>query len=62
MHNTSVSTSMADGEFSPLRGERETFRGMEMLNVLHLSSSVKRMLRQLYKHVFKGIATYHEFR
>lgn len=53
---------MADGEFSPLRGERETFRGMEMLNVLHLSSSVKRMLRQLYKHVFKGIATYHEFR
>lgn len=38
-------TSMADGELAALRREKETFRGMEMLNVLNLSSSVKGTLR-----------------
>lgn len=56
---------MADGELDPLRMEKETFRGTEMLNVLNLSRSVEGMLRHLnfINHVFEGIATHdHEFR
>lgn len=45
---------MAGGELAPLRVENETFRGVEILNVLNLSSSVKGMLRQLYKSCIQG--------
>lgn len=45
---------MADGELVPLRREKEILRGMEMLNVLNLSGSIKGVLRQLYKPCIQG--------